>query len=66
MSLLARIDAAQLRRHERACPWPTTSGAITTVQPERQAMTKRNPFAKDLPEMTSEAPSSPVETTGAD
>ena len=30
MSLLARIDAALLRRHQRACPWPTTSGAITT------------------------------------
>jgi len=30
MSLLARIDAALLRRHQRACPWPTTSGAVTT------------------------------------
>ena len=30
ISLLNRIDAALLRRHERACPWPTTSGAVTT------------------------------------
>ena len=30
MSLLARIDAALLRRHQRACPWPTGVGAITT------------------------------------
>ena len=30
MSLLARLDAALLRRHQRAFPWPTTSGAVTT------------------------------------
>jgi hypothetical protein len=30
MSLLARLDAALLARHARACPWPTTSGAVTT------------------------------------
>ena len=33
MSLLARLDAALLRRHERNCPWPTTSGAVTTRGP---------------------------------
>jgi len=30
MSLLARLDAALLRRHQRACPWPTGSGAVET------------------------------------
>lgn len=30
MSLLARLDRALLRRHQRNCPWPTGSGAITT------------------------------------
>jgi len=52
--LLAALSTRALERHARnvrkAKPWPTTSGAVTTIR------------AKGA-EMTSKAPSSPVETT---
>ena len=38
MSLLARIDAALLRRHQRACPWPTGSGAVRTIRGDGPGM----------------------------
>ena len=53
MSLLARLDRALLRRHQRACPWPTTSGAVTTIQPERPAMNDTRETVRRLRSETS-------------
>ena len=53
-SLIERVQGWLLARHQRACPWPTTSGAVTT---------KGATMFSDWPTMPSKPPVSPVETT---
>jgi len=72
ISLLNRIDAALLARHERNCPWPTTSGAITTRKAAEMGQDAREggskameAVARPIPQDAPETPvSGPEDYTG--